>query len=131
MRAWLALSDEDRAKLAAQASYTGSAEHKTARWWGGLPKAKQLSGGRLGRRGKQDTTPCPLTTAADRERANDWLRRAILAGQYVFQEGDQQFPKKVWFKEDGQCWMGSCVNTVAGEYKGWPITDGEYRAFFG
>lgn len=85
----------------------------------------------MGRRQKQHTTVCPLTTSDDRKRATDWLRRAISAGQYVFQEGDQRFPRKVWFEADNQYWMGSCVNTAKGEYKGWPITGDEYREIFG
>lgn len=108
----------------------GSAEHKGERWWGGLPRARQLPGGGLGRRHRQHTTLCPLTSSDGRRRATDWLRKAISAGQYVFQEGDQLFPRKVWFKEDDQYWMGSCVNTAKGEYKGWPIAEDEYREIF-
>lgn len=135
------LTDEERATLAATASYQGSAEHKTERWWGGLGKAKQLRGGGIGRPGRQRTTPCPLTSTTDRERANRWLSEAILAGQYLFVEGDQRFPKKVWYRQiqegtpgrekEDQIWMGWCFNTAAGEYKGWPINKAERDAVFG
>ena len=120
--------------LAAEASYRGSDEHKEERWWGGIGSARQLRGGRIGRAGKQRTTPCPLTSEADRERANGWLREAICAGQYLFVEDDQRFPRKVWYREktkDGtQVWMGWCFNTEAGEYKGWPISEAERREIF-
>ena len=32
---------------------------------------------------------------------------------------------------DGQTWIGYCVNRTTGDYKGWPIDDGERRAIFG
>ena len=43
------LSLAAREDLAARARYIGSDEHKEKRWWGGLPKARQLPGGRVGR----------------------------------------------------------------------------------
>ena len=131
----------ERPTLAVEASYKGSAEHKVERWWGGLAKAKQRPRGGIGRPGKQRTTPCPLTSEADRQRANGWLRHAILAGRYLFVEGDQRFPKKVWYREThrepggnekkDQVWMGWCFNTAAGEFKGWPISEAERNAIFG
>ena len=125
-----ALSDSQRRALADRARYVGSAEHKDMRWWGGLPEARQLRGGRVGRHGKQTTTVCPLTSPEDRNRATGWLRSAIRAGQYRFVETDQDFPKKVWCHESGQAWFGLCVNTKSGEYQGWPIDEGERRAVF-
>ena len=74
---------------------------------------------------------CPLTTAQDRDRATQWIRNAIVEGQYRFYESDQDFPKKVWSEADGQTWTGYCVNRTTGDYKGWPIDDGERRAVFG
>ena len=71
----------ERKALAVRARYQGSGEHKDKGWWGGLPKAKQLPGGGVGRRGKQQTTLCPLTTDKDRERATDWVRQAVGASQ--------------------------------------------------
>ena len=125
-----ALSDVQRRDLADRARYVGSPEHKDKRWWGGLPEARQLRGGRVGRRGKQTTTICPLTSDEDRDRATEWLRRAIRAAQYRFVEADQDFPKKIWCHERDQTWLGLCVNTKSGEYKGWPIDEEERRAIF-
>ena len=50
---------------------------------------------------------------------------------FRFYESDQDFPKKVWYEADGQTWIGYCVNRTTGDYKGWPIDDGERRAVFG
>ena len=124
------LSIAARRALAARARYVGSPEHKLGAWWGGLPKARRLHGGKVGRPGKQTTTVCPLTANEDRTEATEWLRRAIVAGQYRFVEADQDFPKRVWFKARGRIWCGFCFNPAAGEYKGWPIDEDERRAIF-
>ena len=125
------LSTAEREALAARARYVGSLEHKDAQWWNGLPRARQLPHGRIGRRGRQTTTVCPLTTERDRARATEWLRRAIVAGQYRFVESDQDFPRKVWYIEaSGRIWCGYCINSTAGAYKGWPIDEDERRAIF-
>lgn len=126
-----ALSAKERRALAARARYVGSSEHKVHRWWGGLPMARQLPGGQIGRRGQQTTTVCPMTGEEDRTLATDWLRSAIVAGQYRFVEADQDFPKKVWFEARGRIWCGYCVNPSAGNYKGWSIEEDERRAIFG
>ena len=125
------LSLRERQALAARARYEGSGEHKDKRWWGGLPMAKQLPGGRVGRPGKQQTTVCPLTTDEDRKQATEWVRQAIINGQYKFHEADQEFPKKIWHRANGRIWYGLCLNAGNGEYKGWPIEEQERREVFG
>ena len=92
--------------------------------------ARQRPGGQVGRRGRQTTTVCPLTTEEDRALATTWLRNAIVAGQYRFVEADQDFPKRVWFRARRRVWFGFCFNTSAGQYKGWPIDEDERRAIF-
>lgn len=92
--------------------------------------ARQLPGGRVGRRDKQTTTVCPLTTEQDRKLATSWLRKAIEVGQYRFREGDLEFPHKVWYEADGEIWFGLCINRESGEYKGWPIDEDERRGIF-
>lgn len=121
---------EELVELSQSATYVGSAEHKDRRWWGGLPRARQLSGGRIGRQRKQKTTICPLTEVSDRDRATEWVRLAIRAGQCKFLESDQVFPKKVWYEADGRIWMGLRVTDVLGEYKGWPVLEEERDAVF-
>lgn len=124
------MTESQREDLALQARYVGSAEHKIQRWWGGKPAGRQLPGGKVGRMRKRVTTICPLSSAEDRSRATEWVRRAILAGQYKFVEADKRFPKKIWFEADGNVWFGFCVNSEAGDYKGWPIDESERRAIF-
>ena len=125
------LAATDRQALAARARYTGSPEHKVHRSWLGLPEARQLPGGRIGRPSKQTTSICPLTAAADQERATDWVRNAISAGQYRFFESDQDFPKKIWYEAEGKIWHGLCFNQGSGEYKGWQSDERERNAVFG
>jgi hypothetical protein len=111
----------------------GSAEHKTQRWWGGLPLGHIDESGVASRPKKQKTTICPLVEETDCQRATRWVQAALSAGQYRYLEGDKDFPKHVWYFEDqiGQLWRGFCFNTVLGEYKGWPIEEDERRAVFG
>lgn len=123
-------SDFELAELAGRASYVGSPEHKALRWWGGLPEAHQLPGGRLGRLGKQTTTVCPLTEASDRDMATHWVKEAIRLRQFRFCPSDHAFPKRIWYEADGQCWMGLLVNPGNGEYKGWPIGKEERNEVF-
>ena len=66
--------------------------------------------------------------SVDHAEATEWLRRAIVAGQYRFVEADQDFPKRAWFEARGRIWCGFCLNPAAGEYKGWPIDEDERRA---
>jgi hypothetical protein len=118
-----------RRALASRARYVGSDEHKTERWWGGLP-ARYSKKRKPARYKKQKTTICPLTTEAERDIATGWVQAAIRAGHYEFFEGDQEFPKHLWHEIDGRRWFGFCINSAAGEYKGWPLEEDEPRAFF-
>ena len=124
------LNKAQRNALAERASYTGSEEHKTKRWWGGLPGVRYDKDGNAVRYKRQKTTICDLVTEADRRRATEWVRAAIRSGQYKFLEGDQDFPKHVWYQADGRGWFGFCTNPAAGEYKGWPMEEDERRAYF-
>ena len=126
------LSQEERDELAARATYTGSPEHKGAAWWGGLPAARDLGGGRIGRPNKEVTMECPLTSIKDQVRATTWVRNAIRAGQYRYFEGSNSgFPNRVWYEAEGRIWVGYCINRTSGEYKGWPIDEDERDAIFG
>ena len=73
-----------------------------------------------------------MTDESDRVRATQWLRVAIERGQYLFVQADQDFPKRIWYRDDrGQYWFGHCINTASGEYKGWPIEKRERDEVFG
>ena len=125
------LSESERRELAMRAVYVGSPEHKEKHWWGGLPKARQLSRAKVGRPGKQTTTICPLVAKEDQRKATEWIRCAIIAEQYRFAQTDKEFPKKVWYQANGQIWQGFLVNSEIGAYKGWPISEEERREIFG
>ena len=115
-----------------QATYVGSSEHKGMRWWGGLPAAYVNDAGIASRPGKQLTTICPLTTDDDRIRATSWVQAALRASQLRFYEGDKDYPKHIWYRDNtGQLWFGFCINSVLGQYKGWPIDEDERIAIFG
>lgn len=60
------------------------------------------------------------------------MQRALQAGQFKFHEADQDFPARIWYHDQatGQLWIGYCINSVAGEYKGWPILEDERLAVF-
>ncbi|MGC8477237.1 MAG: hypothetical protein ACP5NP_12855 [Acetobacteraceae bacterium] len=113
------------------ACYVGSAEHKARRWWGGLPGARVGPDGRPRRPKREHTTICDRVSEQDREQATTWVRAALKAGQVRFFEGDQIYPKHIWYRdESGQYWFGFGVNPLAGTYKGWPISEDEKRAAF-
>lgn len=114
--------------LAKDAKYVGSREHKRGRWWGGQGSAPGSSGALI-RPKKQLTTICELNTRDDQIKATGWIREAISAGRYLFVEGDKRFPKHVWHEDPaGRYWIGRCINSVQGEYKGWPAEAEEVAA---
>jgi len=116
-----------------RASYRGSDEHKTTRWWGGLPGAWTDPRGRASRPKRQLTTICPLTTATERDLATSWVRGALGRAQIKWLEGDKDFPHFIWYQEEDtdRFWIGRCVNGILGEYKGWPISRRERDEIFG
>lgn len=117
----------------AKARYVGSAEHKTQRWWGGLPGVKTDKNGKpIPRKGKQRTTICDLVTEKERDCATKWVQGALRARQWKVVEGDKVFPKHIWYMdaETGRYWQGFCVNGILGTYKGWPSSKGEIDEVF-
>jgi hypothetical protein len=95
----------------ASARYVGSPEHKTLRWWGGLPEAYAPGGGQASRPGKQQTTICPLFSVQDRDRATGWVQEALRDGHYRFYEGDKDFPKKSGIETPAVNFGSVCVLT--------------------
>jgi hypothetical protein len=112
------------------AKYEGSGEHKSERWWGGLPLAKTGRNGVARRPKKELTTICPLVTQQDQNNATTWVQFALRNGQFRFFEGDKKYPKHIWYEEDGRFWFGFAINQILGTYKGWPITEAEKREAF-
>ncbi len=115
-----------------EATYEGSPEHKSQAWWGGLPEAYVGPDGVAKRHGKQKTTICPLVAEDDRNLATQWVREALTRGQVKYVESDRDYPRYIWYREStGAFWSGYCINSVLGQYKGWPIEEDEKVAVFG
>lgn len=114
------------------ACYVGSPEHKAKRWWGGLPLGYVNKSGEATRPKKQQTTICPFTTETERLTATTWIRDSLSAGQIKYYEGDKDFPARVWYRDPAtnKVWIGYCLNTVLGQYKGWPADESERIAIF-
>jgi hypothetical protein len=60
------------------------------------------------------------------------VQDALGAGQMKYREGDQIFPVHIWYHDQAteKLWMGRCVNSVLGQYKGWPSDEDERIAVF-
>ena len=114
------------------ACYVGSAEHKSKRWWGGLPHGYVNQSGEAIRPKKQQTTICPLITEAERLAATIWVQNALRAGQVKYYESDKDFPARIWYRDaaTNKIWIGYCLNSVLGQYKGWPADESERLAIF-
>lgn len=64
--------------------------------------------------------------------ATAWVQAALREGKQRYYEGDKDFPKRLWYRDgDGHVWTGFCVNSVLGQYKGWPIDEEERLEIFG
>lgn len=113
------------------AAYIGSDEHKDRKWWGGLGSAYVNAQGVAARPKKQHTTVCPLIGTEDRKAATRWVQTALKNGQFIFLEADKDYPSKIWHKDEtGRYWFGRCINSVLGQYKGWPIDQDERDEVF-
>lgn len=119
----------DLTALAERCEYVGSTEHKDQRSWLGLPRPR--------RRPRDVATIRPLVTERDRAQATNWVRSAIVQGNFDRTGWRNGFPRKIWYRHsDGQVWYGSLTNQGAGtspvgQYKGWPLDEDERRAIFG
>lgn len=90
---------EQRNVAAAQATYTGSPEHK-------IPHARS------------DATRCPAVLEGD---LTNWLKQAIIAGK-VGGLVEAGFPRYVWYQDGDRIFEGRLTNQMKGEYKGYPIS---------
>jgi hypothetical protein len=94
---------------ASEARYVGSPEHKDVPSFAGQPKHRA------------DASICDRSLAADRERAQGWLEKAIRRGA-VSEHWEGRFPRYVWYKEGETVYEGRLVNRDQGWYKGYPLT---------
>jgi hypothetical protein len=119
--------------LATRCDYEGSLEHKNKRSWLGIPKPRR---GRDLEDSRQTATICELNECTDREKATRWVREAIENGQFARDQWKDEFPRYLWHKDEiGQYWYGALTNKGAGpesraKYKGWPISEEEWRETF-
>jgi hypothetical protein len=121
----------DLTELAERCTYEGSLEHKDRRSWLGTPKPRRSKDPAL------MATICPLVSNKDRERATAWVQAAIRAGNFDRTDWQGGFSRHIWYRDEaGKYWYGFLTNSGAGEkpaarYKGWPISEEEWREIFG
>jgi hypothetical protein len=93
-------------------TYVGSPEHKDVPSFAGQPRPRA------------DASLCPRELTRDHAKVEGWLREAVRRGAVSeLREGD--FPRYVWFEHEGVVYEGRLVNRGLGEYKGFPLEDGE------
>jgi len=101
-------------ELAAAVSYLPSPEHKDQMTAGMLPQLRS------------DATACPRHL--DLLQVERWLRDAVREGHFsaVAENG---FPRYVWAAHDGQVYEARLTNSGQGQYKGYPLDEGERPAW--
>ena len=102
-------------RLAEQARYVGSREHKDVASFAGPPRLRA------------DASCCPRELAEDKSTINEWLRSAIRRGA-TGAPWEGAFPRYVWYKHEGTVFEGRLVNRETGEYKGYPLDRDEWPA---
>ncbi len=96
-------------KVAENARYVGSPEHKTGTSFAGQPRPRS------------DASLCDPSLNGSQKQITCWLRTAIRAGNFgTLWEGD--FPRYVWYRCEDAVYEARLVNRVKGEYKGYPLT---------
>lgn len=103
--------DTDLARVARQAEYVGSPEHKVAPGFAGPPRLRA------------DASCCP--PEIDRHTARAWLRSAIRRGA-TGAPWEGGFPRYVWYKARAVVFEGRLVNRGNGSYKGYPLHEDEW-----
>ena len=98
--------------LEKRVSYVGSPEHKDMPSFAGQPRPRA------------DASLCPRELTRDRVKAESWLREAIRRGA-VSELREGEFPRYVWFEQEGIVYEGRLVNRGLGEYKGYPLEPGQ------
>ncbi len=101
----------DLGALAASTSYVISTEHKDY--------LTEAGPGAL----RSDATPCPRDIS--RDDAEQWLRRALAAGDVGEPWGDQPYPRYAWYRYEDRVYEARLTNTEAGAYKGYPLDSSE------
>lgn len=103
-------SPEQLKELSERVQYTISAEHKDYLTDAGPGKLRS------------DASACPRELTM--ETVREWLREAVREG-WVSAALENDFPRYVWIRKDGQVYESRLSNSGLGEYKGYPILDHE------
>ena len=106
--------DKKRLKEAAdRAHYVGSPEHKRHPSFAGPPAPRATA------------TLCDARFADQQALLTGWIKSAIRMGQVsAIWNGD--FPRNVWFENEGVVYEGRLVNQSEGGYKGWQLEKSQY-----
>jgi hypothetical protein len=96
------------------ARYVGSPEHKTFPSFAGPPVPRA------------DASKCD-PDLADPQELSDWLRAAMRAGN-IGGPWEQNYPRYVWHSQGGDFFEGRLTNATQGEYKGYPLSEAEFRS---
>jgi hypothetical protein len=100
------------ARIARRVSYVGSPEHKDHPSFAGRPRPRA------------DASLCDPALAHRLPDLTRWLRAAIRKGNVGAPwEGD--FPRYAWHRQGDAYFEARLVNREKGEYKGYPLADGE------
>jgi len=100
--------------LASRAQYIGSPAHKTYPSFAGTPRPRGVA------------SKCDWSLG-DQDELTGWLREAILAHCFGA-PWEQDFPRYVWAERGGVYYEARLTNAARGDYKGYPITESEYRS---
>jgi len=104
--------EEELRRLAERVRYTGSPEHKTYPFAGQAPRPRP------------DASLCDKALAGKECKVGEWLRQAIREG-HIGEPWEGGFPRYVWHRVEGICYEARLSNEGLGEYKGWPLGEGE------
>ena len=107
-------SGVDLVSVAAKTVYVGSPEHKDCLSFAGQPRPRS------------DASICDRNLAWKQSELTEWLREGIRNG-LTGHPWEGGFPRYAWCKKDGVGYEARLVNQGTGEYKGYPLTEDEWR----
>jgi len=105
-------SKDELHELSGIVKYVGSPEHKDAPSFVGMPKARA------------DASICDRVLGQNQVLVQKWLRTAVANG-WVGELWEGRFPRYVWYCDGDVVYEGRLVNRQLGEYKGYPLDNGE------
>lgn len=101
--------DVDLATVAASCHYVGSPYHKMSLGFAGKPRGS-----------RPDAGICSSDLRNDRERVQEWLRKAVKAG-HVGAYWERGFPRYVWYRDGATVYEARQGSPGSGEYHGYPL----------